>query len=325
MFAIMSLTPMSNTVQVRQPGDIVPVHPDAAIFHDLAELVKKSVAASSARVYDQTFRLWLNWCAERDVSPLDFRPAHLLGFLSSQDTTKTTRQRQLSALRKVVSVLFIAEPTDDHKRLIELLKFIKAPAPEKRKERDKRALTPAQADRLLRTWDGDGLLDKRNRALVAVLLLTGIRRSEAAALRWADVDFDNGVLHVRHGKGDKARDVPVAGDKALEMLRAWQLEQPMGYQHVFTPLRRGGHFTTDKPMQGTDVYYVVDKTEEKSGIAFKPHDCRRTFITEALATGTAIQNVQSMAGHARGETTLHYAQAIDARRLRKELRFRYGG
>ena len=60
------------------------------------------------------------------------------------------------------------------------------------------------------------------------------------------------------------------------------------------------------------------------GVAFKPHDLRRTFITEALATGTPLATVQAAAGHARSETTLHYAQAVDARHARRELKLRYG-
>jgi integrase len=59
-------------------------------------------------------------------------------------------------------------------------------------------------------------------------------------------------------------------------------------------------------------------------MAFKPHDLRRTFITEALATGTPLATVQAAVGHARGETTLSYAQAVNARQARRELRLRYG-
>jgi integrase len=61
-----------------------------------------------------------------------------------------------------------------------------------------------------------------------------------------------------------------------------------------------------------------------SGVEFKPHDLRRTYITEALATSTLLATVQAAAGHARGETTLRYAQAVNARQARKSLRFRYG-
>jgi integrase/recombinase XerD len=157
-----------------------------------------------------------------------------------------------------------------------------------------------------------------------VLLLTGVRRSEAAALLWADIDFENGVLTIRHGKGDKRREVPIAGDFALAALRTWQMEQPTGYRNVFIPVKRGGSVGQDKPITGTDVYRIVKATETASGVEFKPHDCRRTFITEALAMGAPLATVQAAAGHARGETTLHYAQAVDARRARKELKLRYG-
>jgi integrase len=89
-------------------------------------------------------------------------------------------------------------------------------------------------------------------------------------------------------------------------------------------MERGDHLGKDKPIRGTDVYEIVKQTEAASGIEFKPHDLRRTFITEALATGTPLATVQAAAGHARGETTLGYAQAVDARQARKTLKLRYG-
>ena len=163
-----------------------------------------------------------------------------------------------------------------------------------------------------------------------MLALGALRRSEAAALRWRDVDFENGVLTVQHGKGDKAREVPLAGEFALEALRAWQMCQqgetefrPDGNSSS-APVSKGDQLGADKPIAGTDVYRVVKATEKLSGVEFKPHDLRRTFITEALATGTPLATVQAAAGHARGETTLRYAQAVDARRARRELKLRYG-
>lgn len=293
-------------------------------FNALADQVERTVAASSARVYKQTFGAWTEWCAMNGVSPLDLRPGNVTAFLEANDTTKATRQRQLSALRKLAQMLYIIEPTDDHRRIVEALKVTKAPAGGAGRERARRAMTPAEADRMLRVWNGDQPVHKRNRALVAVLLLGGVRRSEAAALRWRDVDFENGVLYVRHGKGDKARDVPLAGDYALEALRAWQLVQPSGYVWVFGPVERGGSIGADRALSGTDVYRIWTATATAAGVESKPHDARRTFITEALATGTPLATVQAAAGHANGETTLRYAQAVDARRARRELRLRYG-
>ncbi len=93
---------------------------------------------------------------------------------------------------------------------------------------------------------------------------------------------------------------------------------------MFCAVKKGDRMGADRPIDGTDVYRVVKATEKRSGVAFKPHDLRRTFITEALATGTPLATVQAAAGHARGETTLRYAQAVDARRARGELKLRYG-
>ena len=59
-------------------------------------------------------------------------------------------------------------------------------------------------------------------------------------------------------------------------------------------------------------------------VEFMLHDLRRTFITETLATSTPLATVQAAAVHARGETTLRYAQAVDARQARQALKLRYG-
>jgi integrase len=297
-------------------------------FGELVALGLRTLeASSSARIYRQTYNLWRSFCIDNLLSPLDLTPACVLDFLTSHKTTKATRQRQLSALRKLAQMAYVLTPDDNTRRIYEGLKIIKAPAPDENsvaQERTRRALTPAQADKMLRQWDDESIAGRRNRALVAVLLLGGVRRSEAAALRWSDVDFENGVLHIRHGKGDKSRDVPLAGDYALDSLRAWQMAQPADYQYVFTPMERGDRCGKDKAITGTDVYRIWIVTAGVADVESKPHDARRTFITEALATGTPISTVQSIAGHARGETTLRYAQSVDARYARKELKLRYG-
>jgi integrase len=304
-----------------EPTAIEPVQP----FDELVAFAQQTVAASSARIYGQTFTLWRAWCVENHIPLLDLRPVHVLTFLRAQNATKATRQRQLSALRKLAQMMYILNPSDDVRRIHEALKVIKAPSGgNPGKERIRRALAPAQADKVLRVWQQPTYTHRRNQALIAVLALGALRRSEAAVLRWQDIDFENGVITVQHGKGDKAREVPLAGELALESLRSWQRCQPAGREYVFCPLKRGEHFSLDKPISGADVYRIVKATEALSGVEFKPHDLRRTFITEALATGTPLATVQAAAGHARGETTLRYAQAVDARQARKALKLRYG-
>lgn len=313
---------MTEIQRIPPQSDLQPVDDfDALTRVTLLALESKA----SQRVYQQTFSAWADWCLENGSNPLDLRPAQVVAFLASGDTTKATRQRQLSALRKLAQMLYILDPNDSSRRYVEALRLTKAPTSEDSGyERSRKALTPAEADRMLRVWNGSKARDVRNRALVALLLLGGIRRSEASGLRWQDIDFENGVIHIRYGKGDKQRDVPLAGDYALDALWAWQRLQPLGYTWVFCAVNKGGNSGENKPITGTDVYRIWAKTAEQAGIDCKPHDARRTFITEALATGTPLATVQAAAGHANGETTLRYAQAVDARKGRKELRLRYG-
>ena len=300
-------------------------------FDELVDLALQTVASSSSRVYRQTYALWRTWCLanpgshQNGAQALDLRPARVMAFIGAQNATRATRQRQLSALRKLAQMLYILSPSDATRQIVEALKVVKAPTGgESGVERTKKALAPSEADKVLRVWADDTPLHRRNRALIAVLALGALRRSEAAALRWRDVDFENGVVTVQHGKGDKLREVPLAGEFALDALRQWQVCLPADRECIFCAVHKGGKLGADKPVDGTDVYRIVKATETLSGITFKPHDLRRTFITEALATGTPLATVQAAAGHARGETTLRYAQAVDARRARRELKLRYG-
>ena len=105
---------------------------------------------------------------------------------------------------------------------------------------------------------------------------------------------------------------------------SWQMGQDEGRDFVFCAVNKGDHLGADKPISGTDVYRIVQATEGLSGIAFKPHDLQANVHHRGAGDRTPLATVQAAAGHARGETTLRYAQAVDARRARRELKLRYG-
>ena len=123
-------------------------------------------------------------------------------------------------------------------------------------------------------WVSDGVqpVQRRNAALIALLAITGLRRSEAAAPGWFDIDLENRVVSVWHGKGDKAREVAIVGDNAVEALLAWLERQGADRELVFCSVGQGGQLGAVRPITGTDVYRVVKATESRSGVAFRPHD-----------------------------------------------------
>ncbi len=305
------------------------IHPDRSShdFDALVEITERTLAYSSARVYHQTFEAWRLWAVAHHLSPLDLNAPNVVQFLIDQPVTKATRQRMLSALRTLAEMLAILDYQNPLRELaVRTLQRIKVPAENLAdNERPKRALTAEEADIVLSVWEDDTHQNKRNRAIIAVLLSTGMRRSEAAALKWADVDLAEGVIYIRHGKGDKAREVAIYGDLAIHALQGWKRAQGGGRKYLFCTVNKGDHLGPDKPMTPTSLYRMVKETERRAEIEhFSPHDARRTLITELLRTGTPLADAQAQAGHSQGQTTLRYAQAADARQRRQKGRLRYG-
>lgn len=318
---------MANLYEIeRSNGQNLPTATDVKTdIQSVISATLKTVAESSGRVYGQTYRLWIDWCNSNEIDPLNMTFANVSAFLEEQDVSKSTRQRQLSAMRKLaemLSILDYANPLRDAS--YKSLKKLKVRhMGNTTSERDRHALTPAQVDKILRVWSGDTLTHKRNKAIIAVLFMTGMRRSEVASLQWQDIDLEQGIIHIRAGKGDKARDVAMSGSFAIDALLLWK--DLCGTRHyVFPSLAKGGKFGEDAPTHSQTIYDVVKQTEKQSGIQFSPHTARRTFITEALDTGTTLADVQAQAGHTQESTTLRYARPIEAKQRRAKLRLRYG-
>lgn len=296
-------------------------------FEMVMSATLKTIAESSQRIYHQTYRLWCDWCESAGIDPLTLTFGNVATFLENQSVSKSTRQRQLSALRKLAEMLAILDygnPARDaaYKSLKKLK--VRHMGDTAGTQRSLHALTPAQADKVLRVWEGSRRIDTRNRALIAVLFMTGMRRSEAIALHWSDVDFENGLLHIRHGKGDKERHAAMAGDFALTALQVWREAAGADRQYVFCSMSKGDKLGADRPTDSQTVYRVVKATEKHSGVVFSPHTVRRTFITEALNNGTPLAEVKAQVGHEQESTTLRYARPVDARLRRDKIRLRYG-
>ena len=76
------------------------------------------------------------------------------------------------------------------------------------KEIEYTLLTRDEIDALLEYRPGGAKLGARNRAIITILLQSGLRNSELRALTLSDLDFERGTITVRHGKGDKSRLAP---------------------------------------------------------------------------------------------------------------------
>jgi site-specific recombinase XerD len=168
-------------------------------------------------------------------------------------------------------------------------------------------LTREQAQSWLGAPDTRTLKGLRDRALLAVLIGCGLRRAEAAALRFAHVQQRDGrwVLVDLIGKHDKIRSVPMPNwTKAA--IDAWSNAAGMTEGFVFRAVNKGDHPTGQRITPQAIYNIIVGYAEGLQHEGVAPHDLRRTFAKLAHKGGAAIDQIQLSLGHESIQTTEAY-------------------
>jgi integrase len=175
---------------------------------------------------------------------------------------------------------------------------VKVPAARNGRER---FATPHEAAQLLAALpDGD-------RAVWATAMYAGLRRGEIMALRWTDVDFETGTIHVarswdpQHGPGHtknrNRRKVPIAA-LLCEHLASQRLRQPPDVGLCFGSDGRRP-FRPDKLQDRADAAWTAPGLERLT-----LHDCRHTFASLAIAAGVNAKALSVYMGHSSVAITL---------------------
>jgi integrase/recombinase XerD len=143
-----------------------------------------------------------------------------------------------------------------------------------------------------------------NYTMLMTLYGTGMRRAELIHLKVEDIDSQRMIVHIRQGKRNRDRDVPLT-PKLLETLRAyWRWMKPKTY--LFPGMIDG--WRADKPMTSKCVWTAVHDAAKSAGIKKRvsPHTLRHCFATHLLENGTDLCTIQMLLGHVDLETTSVY-------------------
>lgn len=146
----------------------------------------------------------------------------------------------------------------------------------------------------------------RDRAIMLVMLDTGIRVSELCDLLVADYDQRSGALHVAHGKGDKSRTLYIAqtGQQAMWRYLA-QREEPARDAPLFVT-------TADTKLDRNAVLHMVRRAGERVGVSgAHPHRFRHTFAIEFLRNGGNPLELQRLLGHEQMSTIQIYVELAE--------------
>lgn len=188
----------------------------------------------------------------------------------------------------------------------------------------------------------------------SLLYGSGLRLAECLALRVKDIDLHRAAVTVRHGKGGKDRQVPLANvlidplrTQLREVERRHQIELKAGRGDVYMPhalarkYPRAQHdlawqfiFPSSRPgpcprtgayrlhhLHQTAVSKALQSAKRAAGIHKKisAHTLRHSFATHLLESGTDIRTVQELLGHKHVDTTMIYTHVMQKHHVKSPL------
>ena len=168
-------------------------------------------------------------------------------------------------------------------------------------------LTVQQAQKLLNAPDAPTTKGLRDRAILAVLLGCGLRRSEVANLTMAHVQQRDGRWCIvdLHGKHGRVRTVPMPAWVKVA-IDAWTNSARVAAGPIFRPVNRG-----DQPqavaLSEKVVWQLLQGYAAAAGVpGIAPHDLRRSCAKMCRAAGGELEQIQLLLGHASVQTTERY-------------------
>jgi site-specific recombinase XerD len=168
-----------------------------------------------------------------------------------------------------------------------------------------RFLAAEDVERVIGSCPGDGN-GPRDRAVLLLLARLGLRAGEVARLRFADVDWVQGLLTVS-GKARRQEKLPLpqeVGDALLHYLR--QSRPPLRTPEVFTTV-----LAPDRPLTRAAVTHIVRAALRRAEIKAPingAHVLRHSAATTMLRHGASLAGIGAVLRHRSPRTTAHYAK-----------------
>jgi site-specific recombinase XerD len=146
----------------------------------------------------------------------------------------------------------------------------------------------------------------RYQAIVMVLYGAGLRITEALSLEVTDIDGSRGVIRVRHGKGNKAREAKLSPALYAWLRQYWGRERPP-LPYLFASRKTG------KPPCHETIRTALARAAQTAWIRkhVTPHVLRHSFATHLLEHGTDVRVVGVLLGHASLQSTARYGRVTE--------------
>jgi len=273
----------------------------------------------TVRAYYREVKLWVQWCLAQGTDPARAVRGDIEEYrrqLREGGLSVATRSHKLSIVRRFYDAavrhdLMAANPASGVRGGKDLT------PPEERVV----ALTENALARLLAALPGGDLKATRDRAIISLMAIHGLRRVEAHRLdhehvTWPDseVDFESAPARLLvHGKGKKQRTIYLRRDTWRALRVYIEAKVKKGLPLTGALFVAVGNFAGGNRLSRNGLNLVVDRYLEplalkRDGVSC--HALRHTHATEAVKNGVPIEHLRDEMGHAHIETTSRYVRAV---------------
>ena len=241
--------------------------------------------AHTLRFYRGRLTLFLKFCDSQGVDRLtDLSHHHIRQYLVQLDDSGVSSAYHHSLARAIRAFLNYCVRDD----LLDVSPFDKVQMPRLEKK-VLESIAAGDIATLLKACRYE-----RDKAIILLMLDSGVRASELCALNVSDIDFDTGEVIVRRGKGQKGRTVYIGPRTRKQVKRYFIREmdcEPSPSQPLFGSQKGGDRL----------AYYglkqLFRRLRESTGIHFSAHSLRRTFAINSLRNGMDIYTLAKLMGH----------------------------
>ncbi len=265
--------------------------------------------------YRYDFRLFTKFLDEQGIShELDAVTTQIfrrfLAYLNQKSYKATSIRRRVNGLKSMWNYLVDAEYL-----VRSPLRQVHSP---KKEHKIPICLTSDELEALIAASEQCRSINQafRNRAIMSVLIHTGVRRQELLDLKLEDIDLGEKIMQVTKGKGRKMRLIPL-NDKVCDALADWlELRPTCDHSYLFVS-RQGGRLDRDS------LYRVFYRCMDLAGIERRDgmtlHKLRTSFATALLNSGCSLVAIQRLLGHEDISTTASAYLSTDITTLRKAV------
>ncbi len=146
--------------------------------------------------------------------------------------------------------------------------------------------------------------NEKERAIIELLLSSGVRVSELTNIKTCDIDFNNLSIHITKGKGAKERTAYI-NELAKTHISKYIMNRGVVGEYLFYNKKK-------QPLNPGGVRHLLKELGKRANVDnVHPHRFRRTFASGMASRGMELQEIKKLLGHSDINTTLTYVYTSD--------------